>query len=105
MYYGGSAHSNDGYVTYNYSIKEKRLIGFSEYLNIKSEKNKKFILSQLNMRLKEKQIVIKKFYPFCFNIEKRNIWFNFADYEIASYAEGAIRVKVSKNDLRRVINK
>ncbi len=97
MYHAGDAHSKSDYYTFNYDLNKQKQIRFSDYFSIKSKADSKFLMGKINSVIGGNKL--DKMYDLDFNINTKTIFFNFDDYEIAGYAEGMIRVPITKKEL------
>ena len=105
QYFAGAAHGMTRYISYNYDLKRNKLVSFSEFFNLKSEKDSIFLMNLMTRRIALENVEVNTFENMDFNLTKDSISFNFDDYEIASYAEGAIQVKIGKKEIANLINK
>jgi hypothetical protein len=105
QYFAGAAHGMTRYISYNYELKRNKLVIFNEFFNLKSEKDSIFLMNLMTRRIALENVEVNTFENMDFNLTNDSISFNFDDYEIASYAEGAIQVKIGKNEIANLINK
>jgi hypothetical protein len=103
VYRAGAPHPKSDFFTFNYDIKSKKQIRFSDYFTFKSKTEKDSLLHLINSTFENEYIKADKFYDFDFNFNEKTISFNFDDYEIASYAEGMQRASIDKNKLYKYI--
>jgi len=105
QYSAGAAHGMTRYISYNYDLKRNKSISFNEFFNLKSEKDSIFLMNLMTRRIALENVEVNTLENIDFNLTKDSISFNFDDYEIASYAEGAIQVKIGKKEIANLINK
>lgn len=104
QYFGGSAHGMSRYKCYNYDIKKGKCINFNDYFSLKTKQDTLSFLNLLTKRINREAVEVNNLEGIKFNIRKDSISFNFDDYEIASYSEGLIQVRVSKREVQNLIN-
>ncbi|NUY82348.1 DUF3298 domain-containing protein [Flavobacterium sp. MAH-1] len=103
-YVGGNVHPMDIYYSMNYNFKTNKHISFNDYFNIRTKKDTLFLTQTITKTINEETILVENLKNLDFNIERDSISFNYDDYEIASYAFGLIRAKISKQELKSKIN-
>ncbi|OYU84102.1 MAG: hypothetical protein CFE24_08170 [Flavobacterium sp. BFFFF2] len=104
QYIGGTAHGISRFKSYNYDLKKGKFINFNDYFHLKSDADSTYLLSAITKRINRKGVEVNTLERIKFNILKDSISFNFDNYEIASYSEGLIQAKISKNEIGRLIN-
>ncbi|PSR56887.1 hypothetical protein AHMF7605_27010 [Adhaeribacter arboris] len=102
-YHGGAAHPMTMYNSFNFDKKEKKLISFTDYFNVKTQNDSIWFLTIINKAIDIDNVKATSLNEIDFNIEKDTISFNFDDYEIASYAEGIIQGRIKKSVLSEKI--
>jgi len=105
QYFTGAAHGMTRYRSYNYDLATNRFINFNDYFNFKSVKDSVFLMNLMTRRIAREGVEVKTLRDMDFNLEEDSISFNFDDYEIASYAEGPIRVKIGRKEIAKLIRK
>jgi len=99
----GAAHPFTEYYSFNYDLKKNKPVAFSDYFNVASKQDTQSFISIINRSMDRPNIIIDKLNALDFSIEKDTVTFNFDDYEIASYAEGIIKIKVAKQALKQFV--
>lgn len=103
-YYISSApHEMNEFLTYNYDKLNKKLLEFNDVFSIKTKEDSVNFKKIITEKINRNGIKLYKVYNLKFNFDKDYIYFNFSDYEIASYGEGLIRVKFEKNELKNFL--
>lgn len=105
QYFAGAAHGMTRYISYNYDLKKNKLVSFNEYFDLKSEQDSIFLMNLMTKRIALQNVAVNTLENMDFNLTKDSISFNFDDYEIASYAEGPIQVKIGKKEITNLIKK
>ena len=103
--HAGAAHPKTDYYSFNYDIEKQEKLNFSNYFTIETKIDSVYLLNKINLYFNDRDIRTEKLYDFDFNFNKQTIYFNFDDYEIASYAYGRKRAEFDKKELFEYISK
>lgn len=103
-YHAGYAHPMNLQYSYNYNKKTEERIWLNDYFSLTTATDSSFLIESIAISVHQEPYFIKKLYEVDFNVEKDSISFNFDNYEIAPYSAGLIRGKVSKFNLKMLIN-
>jgi hypothetical protein len=101
-YCGGAAHPLFEYCSINYDPIGKRLLKFENYFSLKSKKDSVLLLNKINTSIKEAGIELTKLNALDFNVEEKQVSFNFDAYELG-YGDMPLRVVVNKTELSTLI--
>jgi|GEM_PF-1219331 len=103
FYINPAPHGKTEFYTFNYDISKNKELKFNDFFNIKTAEDSANFKNQITNQINKKGIQLNEIYDLKFNLKKDSIYFNFDNYEIASYAEGIIRAKFKKDELSRFI--
>jgi hypothetical protein len=103
VYHVGAPHPKLEYYTFNYDISKQKQIKFSDYFVFTSSIDEDALIQSIKRSFNNHYLFPEKIYDFDFNFNTDSPTFNFDNYEIAGYSDGAPRASFNKSELSKYI--